>query len=80
MFPLTPPPSPQPASGSVPIHPQRVSEGFPLPEADLTRLVLVNGKLRLELSDLSGLPEGVYLGSIQAAPEATASKLVSGKQ
>jgi hypothetical protein len=51
-----------------------------LPEADLTRLVVVNGALRPELSDLSGLPEGVYVGGIQGAPEAVASKLVSDER
>ena len=66
---------PQASSGSAPISAQVVSERFPLPEAAHTRLVIVNGTLRPELSDLSGLPDGVYVGGIQGAP-ATAAKLL----
>ena len=70
--------SSQVASGSAPVSSQVISERYALPEAASTRLVIVNGTLRPELSDLSGLPQGVYLGSIQGAPAASAAILVRG--
>ena len=70
--------SSQAASGSAPVSSQVISERYALPEAASTRLVIVNGTLRPELSDLSGLPKGVYLGSIQGAPAASAAILVRG--
>ena len=68
----------QAASGSAPVSSRVVSERYSLPEAASTRLVIVNGALRPELSNLSGLPQGVYLGSIQGAPPASAAILVRG--
>ncbi len=39
-------------------------EGFILPEAAQSRVVFVNGFYAPQLSDISGLPEGVYVGNL----------------
>ncbi|VEP18680.1 conserved hypothetical protein [Hyella patelloides LEGE 07179] len=39
-------------------------------EAQDTRLVFINGNYAEELSDTSGLPEGIYLGNLTNLPEA----------
>ncbi|MGH2416480.1 MAG: Fe-S cluster assembly protein SufD, partial [Microcystaceae cyanobacterium] len=41
-----------------------VLEGFILPEAAHSRLVFVNGIYASELSDVSGLPSGMYIGNL----------------
>ncbi len=38
-------------------------------ETENNRLVFVNGKYTTELSDVSGLPEGVYVGNLSQLPE-----------
>ena len=40
----------------------------PLPETKNSRLVFVNGIYNSELSDVSGLPEGLYVGSLDNLP------------
>ena len=40
----------------------------PLPETKNSRLVFVNGVYNSELSDVSGLPEGLYVGSLDNLP------------
>ncbi|MGK7937042.1 MAG: Fe-S cluster assembly protein SufD [Xenococcaceae cyanobacterium] len=44
-------------------------QGTPLRETENTRLIFVNGKYAAELSDVSGLPEGVYVGNLNTLPE-----------
>lgn len=46
------------------------------PEAASSYVTLVNGVMRPELSQLSGLPKGTYVGSLQGAPTEVAAKLV----
>lgn len=41
-----------------------------LPEAENTRLVFINGEYSKECSNLTGLPEGIYVGSLTNLPEA----------
>jgi len=41
-----------------------------IPEAEDTRLVFVNGNYAADLSDTTGLPEGIYVGSLTNLPEA----------
>ena len=43
---------------------------FVITEAENTRLVFVNGVYAEELSDTSGLPEGIYVGNLTNLPEA----------
>ena len=43
--------------------------GTSLRETENSRLVFVNGKYAAELSDISGLPEGVYVGNLNTLPE-----------
>ncbi|ELS03801.1 FeS assembly protein SufD [Xenococcus sp. PCC 7305] len=40
-----------------------------IPEAEDTRLVFVNGSYAAELSNISGLPQGIYVGSLTNLPE-----------
>ena len=42
--------------------------GTSLRETENTRLVFVNGKYAAELSDVSGLPEGIYVGNLNHLP------------
>jgi Fe-S cluster assembly protein SufD len=42
-------------------------DGFAIPGLDAARVVLVNGHYRAELSDLSGLPDGVVVGGLREA-------------
>ncbi|XHU96483.1 MAG: Fe-S cluster assembly protein SufD [cyanobacterium endosymbiont of Rhopalodia gibba] len=49
---------------------------FILPEARESRLVFVNGEYVSELSNLSALPEGVYVGNLMELPESKKAKVV----
>lgn len=49
---------------------KNISQRFIIPEAENTRLVFVNGVYAEELSDTSGLPEGIYVGNLTNLPEA----------
>ncbi|MGF1542046.1 MAG: Fe-S cluster assembly protein SufD [Pleurocapsa sp.] len=40
-----------------------------LPETENSRLVIINGDYNSELSDLSGLPQGIYVGSLDKLPD-----------
>ena len=40
-----------------------------VPESNKTRLVFVNGVYQAELSDTSGLPEGIFVGNLTSLPE-----------
>ncbi|OKH26674.1 Fe-S cluster assembly protein SufD [Hydrococcus rivularis NIES-593] len=51
-------------------------EGLTLPEAKQSRIVFVNGFYCPELSDVSGLPEGVYVGNLVDLPDAQNNKIV----
>jgi Fe-S cluster assembly protein SufD len=53
-------------------------EQLELPEAAGSRIVLVNGVFRPELSDLSALPAGCYVGGSAGAPADAVQQLVSG--
>jgi Fe-S cluster assembly protein SufD len=46
----------------------RANVHSPLVETEHSRLVVVNGIYNSELSDLSGLPQGIYVGSLDALP------------
>lgn len=48
-----------------------------IPEAANSTVVLVNGSLRADLSKMSGVPAGVYIGSIAGAPAEAVAQLVS---
>ncbi len=48
-----------------------------LPEAQDSHLVFVNGEYAPELSNLSALPEGVYVGNLMGLPEEKKAKIVS---
>jgi Fe-S cluster assembly protein SufD len=52
-----------------------VLNGFILSEAYNSRLVLVNGAYAPELSDISGLPEGVYVGNLGNLPSSLTDKI-----
>jgi Fe-S cluster assembly protein SufD len=52
-------------------------EQLAVPEAAGSRVVLVNGAFRPELSDLTALGEGVYVGSAAGAPAEVLEQLVS---
>jgi Fe-S cluster assembly protein SufD len=41
----------------------------PLPETKNSRLIFVNGIYNAELSNVSGLPEGIYVGSLNNLPD-----------
>ncbi len=43
--------------------------GFILPEAINTRLVFVNGIYAPELSDISSIPQGIYVGNLSKLPQ-----------
>jgi Fe-S cluster assembly protein SufD len=45
--------------------------------AEGSTVVLVNGAFRPDLSSISGLPAGVYIGSIAQAPKEAADLIVS---
>lgn len=50
----------------------------PLQEASASQLVIIDGVASLELSNLSSMPDGVYVGGIQNAPSQVVShQLVS---
>ena len=53
---------------------------LPISEADGCRIVLVDGRLALHLSDTSQLPSEVFLGSLADAPEDVACRLVGMMQ
>ena len=46
-------------------------------EDNAVRLVIVDGRISDELSDIGALPEGVFVGRIQDAPPQVAARLVS---
>ena len=50
-------------------QPVEMYHGKSLQETANSRLVFVNGKYAAELSDVSGLPEGVYVGNLNQLPE-----------
>jgi Fe-S cluster assembly protein SufD len=50
--------------------------GFILSEANQTRIVFVNGVYSPELSDLSGLPEGIYVGNLSGLSISHKEKIV----
>ena len=50
-------------------------DGFILREVDNTRLVLVNGVYAPELSNISGLPEGIYVGNLGNLPISLSDKI-----
>jgi Fe-S cluster assembly protein SufD len=52
-------------------------ETLALPEAAGSRVVLVNGTFRPELSDLGALPQGAYVGGSAGAPAEALQQLVS---
>lgn len=52
-------------------------EQLTVPEAAGSRVVLVNGSFRPELSDLSAVGEGVYVGGAAGAPADVLKQLVS---
>ena len=47
----------------------RANVHSPLRETENSRLVFVNGVYNSELSNLSGLPEGIYVGSLDKLPD-----------
>ncbi|BBA79722.1 putative iron-sulfur assembly protein [cyanobacterium endosymbiont of Rhopalodia gibberula] len=49
---------------------------FILPEVQESRLIFVNGEYVPELSNLSALPEGVYVGNLMELPESKKAKVV----
>ncbi|AFY79656.1 FeS assembly protein SufD [Pleurocapsa sp. PCC 7327] len=51
-------------------------ERLTLPEAKQSRIVFVNGFYSPELSDVSGLPESVYVGNLVDLPDAQNDKIV----
>jgi hypothetical protein len=50
----------------------------PLDEADGCRVVIRNGTFDRALSDVSGVPDGVFVGSLANAPADVAAQMVSG--
>ncbi|GAC1506445.1 MAG: Fe-S cluster assembly protein SufD [Chamaesiphon sp.] len=52
---------------SIPPLPQADIKPFILPEADRSRLVFVNGTYAPELSSVTGIPEGVFVGNLRTA-------------
>ena len=56
------------AVGAVREQPLREIEQ-PLPETENSRLVFVNGIYNSELSNVSGLPEGLYVGDLDSLPD-----------
>lgn len=53
-------------------------EQLRFPESDGSRMVLVDGRVRTELSDLSALPPSVYVGGVASAPAEALERLVGG--
>jgi Fe-S cluster assembly protein SufD len=53
----------------------QVLNPFLLPEANNSRLVFINGYYTPECSDVSGFPEGVYVGNLSNLPPEVAEKL-----
>ena len=49
--------------------------GYAIPDLDAARVVIVNGHYDAALSDLSGLPDGVQVGSLREAARASDSGL-----
>lgn len=69
------PPPPQAGDASAAISADLLS-GLLLSESASSVAVLVNGVLRADLSRLSGLPKGVYVGGLKGAPAAVVAKMV----
>ncbi|MGF1480365.1 MAG: Fe-S cluster assembly protein SufD [Cyanophyceae cyanobacterium] len=51
-------------------------EAWALPETANSRLVFVNGRYNAELSDVSGLPAGAYVGSLAQLPSPQSGEVV----
>ena len=62
------------ADGEASVAPSTV-EGLTLPEASTTRLVFVNGVYSHQLSDVTDLPKGVYVGNLSCMSAAHTSRL-----
>lgn len=69
------PPPPQAGDASVAVSADLLSSLL-LSESASSVAVLVNGVLRADLSRLSGLPKGVYVGGLKGAPAAVVAKMV----
>lgn len=65
-----------PAPADAAVDPQLL-EQLAVPEAAGSRVVVVNGVFRPELSDLAAVGEGVYVGSAAGAPSDAVQQLVS---
>ncbi|MEM8780981.1 MAG: Fe-S cluster assembly protein SufD, partial [Cyanobacteria bacterium P01_G01_bin.49] len=61
---------------------QKITDNFILPEADKSHIVFVNGEYIAELSNVSALPENIYVGNLSNLSEIQRSKLANylGKQ
>ena len=55
-------------------NPAEAVEQHSLEAASASRLVLVNGILSAQLSSLSSLPDGIYVGNLTDAPEQAVSQ------
>lgn len=64
------------ASADAAVNTQQL-EQLAVPEAGGSTVVLVNGAYRPDLSDLSAVPEGVYVGGSAGAPAEVLQQLVS---
>lgn len=64
------------APQAVTVTPQEI-DTFSLTETKGSRLVFVNGHYAPQLSDISGLPEGVFVGNLEALPTEKAAELVN---
>jgi Fe-S cluster assembly protein SufD len=65
---------PAPADAAVD---SQLLEQLAVPEAAGSRVLVVNGVFRPELSDLAAVGEGVYVGSAAGAPADAVQQLVS---
>ncbi|MBZ8183211.1 Fe-S cluster assembly protein SufD [Oscillatoria salina] len=63
------------AAGKVSVDPEAIA-GLQLPEAAQSRLVFVNGFYAPELSDVSGLPTGVFVGNLADLPTKQSYEIV----
>ena len=54
------------------------ADRHPLDEADGCRIVVRNGTLDRALSNLSGVPDDVFVGSLADAPAEVAAHMVNG--
>ncbi|MGP0128402.1 MAG: Fe-S cluster assembly protein SufD [cyanobacterium endosymbiont of Rhopalodia musculus] len=65
----------KPTRSATTIFPDNLSS-FILPETQKSQLIFVNGEYAPELSNLSALPKGVYVGSLMGLPESKKEKVV----